>query len=277
MNALGVSSHLFRGTPAAVAQALHRHGLTCVQLAPGFAGLHFHEPGQITPERCRLAAAPFHDLGIAVACLAGSANLLDPDLDRRHRGIVRLHALIRHCRDFGTGLVVTETGSLSPHSPWAPHPPNHSRGAWMELRLILAELLRLAADRGVTLLLKPESAHALASVEDAVRLRAELPHPRLGFVMDPANFLMECAPVELSERLQALFERLGPWTPLVHLKDLRFHAAGVALPRAGQGVLDYRLFAQLLRRHLPAAPVILEHLRPEEVADTRRLVERFFV
>jgi sugar phosphate isomerase/epimerase len=275
MNDLGAPSHLFRGPPAAVADTFRRHGLTCVQLAPGFAGVRFHEPGQVTPERCRLAAAPFHAAGIKVACLTGATHLLDPDLDRRHRGIVRLHALIRHCRAFGADRIVTETGSLSPHSPWAPYPPNRSDGAWSELRLILAEALRLAADHGVTLLLKPETSHVLASVEEAVRLREELDHPCLGFIMDPANFLAECPPGELDVYLERLFAAVGPWAPLVHLKDLRFTAGGTALPRAGRGVLDYGLFARLLRRYQPGAAVILEHLRPDEVAATKAHVERF--
>src|SRR5437879_887313 len=174
-NALGAPSHLFRGSPAAVAAAFRQQGLTCVQLTPNFPGLGFHEPGAITPERCRRAADPFRAAGITVACLAGYIHLMDADLDRRHRGIVRLHTLIRHCRDFGTERILTETGSLCPSSPWMPHPPNRSHEAWLELRLIVAEALQVAADHGVTLLLKPGNTHVLAAVEDALRLRAELP------------------------------------------------------------------------------------------------------
>ena len=272
----GVPSHLFRGPPAEAARELCRHGLTCVQLTPNFPGLRFQEPGLITPERCRLAAEPFRAAGIQVACLSGVVPLLDPDLDRRHRGIVRLHRLVRHCRDFGTDRLVTETGSLSPHSPWAPFPPNRSREAWLELGLILAEVLRVAADHGVTLLLKPDKDHVFSSAEDAVRLRQELPHPPLNFIMDPAHFLAECDPAELGPELDRLFERLGPWSPVVHLKDLRFTAGGVAMPRAGRGVLDLGRLGRLLRRHQPAAPIILEHLRPDEVGQTRAHVERFF-
>jgi sugar phosphate isomerase/epimerase len=188
---------------------------------------------------------------------------------------VRWHALIRHCRDFGTDLVVAETGSLSPKSPWAPHPPNRSEEAWAELRLILAEALRLAADYGVTALLKPENTHVLATPEDAARLRAELNSPNLGFVMDPANFLLESDPAALSSGIERVCDQLGPWTPLVHAKDLRFDSFGPATPRAGRGVLDYGLFLRSLRRHQPHAPLILEHLRPEEIAEAKEYVQQF--
>ena len=271
---LGVASHLFRGSPAEVAGLCRRHGLSCVQLAPNFPGLSFYQPGDVTPERCRRVAEPFAREGIAVACLWGAANLLDPDLDRRHRGIVRLHALLRHCRDFGTEYLVTETGSLNPLSPWEPFPENRSREAWLELRLILSEALRVAADAGVTLLLKAEGGHVLATLEDVLRLRDELPHPNLGFVLDPVNYLLASSPGELGPALERLVDQLGPRAPVVHAKDIGFGPDGVTAPRAGGGVLDYGLFLRLLDRHQPRAPIILEHLCPQDVPEAVAYVRR---
>ncbi len=276
-NALGAPSHLFRGSPALVAEAFRRQGLTCVQLTPNFPGLSFHEPGAITTERCRRAADAFSAAGLTVACLSGYIHLMDADLDRRHRGIVRLHALIRHARDFATERILTETGSLCPFSPWVPQPPNRSREAWIELRLIVAEALRVAADHGVTLLLKPGNTHILATVEDAMRLREELPFPNLGFVMDPASFLLESPPTAWNAELEQIFERLGRWAPLLHAKDLRCLGDQRTTPRAGLGALDYGLIARLLRRYQPEAPIILENLRPEDVAPAKAYLEQFLV
>jgi sugar phosphate isomerase/epimerase len=264
-----VASHLFRGSPAEVAAACRGHGLTCVQLTPNFPGLPFYQPGEVTPERCRLVAEPFEREGVAVACLGGAMNLLDPDLDRRHRTVLRLHALLRHCRAFGTDRLVTETGS--PDAAGA-----HDRETWTELRLILAEALPVAAEARVMLLLKPEPTHVLASVEDALRLRDELRHPSLGFVLDPVNFLLGCPPGKLGPALGRLVEQLGPLAPVVHAKDIRFESHGVTAPRAGLGVLDYGLLLRLLRRYQPAAPIILEHLRPEEIPDAAAHVRRHF-
>lgn len=264
---LGVASHLFRGSPAEVAGACRRHGLTCVQLTPNFPGLPFYQPGEVTPERCRRAAEPFAREGIVVACVGGSGNLLDPDLDRRHRTVLRLHALLRHCREFGTDRLVTETGSPNPATPGSPDPANRSRETWLELRLIVAEALRVAAEAGTMLLLKPDPSHVLATAEDALRLRDELRHPNLGFVLDPVNLLLDCPREELTAALGRLVEQLGPWAPVVHAKDIAYEGDRVTAPRAGLGVLDYGLFLRLLRPYQPAAPIILEHLRPQEVAD----------
>jgi sugar phosphate isomerase/epimerase len=275
MHPLGVHSHLFRGCAATVAAEVCRHGLACVQLTPSFPRLSFHEPGQITPDRCRRAAEPFLAAGLRLAALSGGGHLLDPNLDRRHQHIVRWHALIRHCRDFGTDRVATETGSLSTASPWLPHPPNRTAEAWSELCLIVREGLRRAADAGVTLLFKPGGTHVLATVADALRLSDELDHPNLAFVLDPATFLLDSRPEELAGETARLVELLGPRAPLVHVKDLRFDGTGPSTPRAGRGVLDFGLFFGALQRFQPAAPVILEHLRPTEVVATRAYLEPF--
>src|SRR5262249_20920465 len=158
------------------------------------------------------------DAGLHIACLTGSTNLVDPDLDRRHRGIVRLHALVRHCHDFGTSLLVTETGNpMAKGTSFLP--PSRAREVWAEFILIVAEALRVAAESGVTLLLKPGPGQVLATVADALRLRQELPEAALGFVMDPAVFLLESRPETVNADLQQLGETLGQWTPIVHAKD----------------------------------------------------------
>ncbi len=271
---LGTHSHLFRGPLAAVVAELRRHGLGCVQLTPSFPGLHFHELAEITRERCRQAAEPFLAAGLHIACLSGATYLMDPDLDRRHRGILRLHALIRHCREFGTERIVTETGSLHPKGAWTGAAPARSREAWAELRLIVGAALEITAEHDVTLLLKPGPGQVFASLDDALRLREELPHAGLGFVMDPANFLLDSRPDTLDADLDRLVEALGPWTPVVHAKDLRFEASTTATPRVGRGILDYGRLLRGLRRYREETPIILEHLRPEEVAEAKAWMER---
>jgi sugar phosphate isomerase/epimerase len=268
---LGVHSHLFRGSPAVVAETVRSAGLNCVQLTPNFPGMHFADPIDFTAERCRAVAEPFVAAGIRIVALSGYVNLLNPNLDSRHRNIIRLHTLIRCCWDFGTCYLVTESGSLSPGSPLTTYLLNRSQAAWAELRLILAESLRLAEEHSVTLLLKPAPSLVVATVEDALRLREELPHPSLGFVMDPASFLIQSEPDALTSRLEDLVKKLGDCSPIVHAKDLRWDADGAASsPRVGLGVLDYGLLCRLL----PDRPIILEHVQPEEVGDARDFLLR---
>jgi sugar phosphate isomerase/epimerase len=244
-----------------------------VELTPSFPGLPFHEPAHFQPDCCRAAAAPFAAEGVRVACVNGTTDLLDPDLARRHRGLLRLHALIRRCRDFGTPLLVTETGSLSPPSPPAGYAETRTPPAREELLIILEVALELARSCGVTLLLKPAEHHAFATAEDAGWLWDRLGGTgSLGFVLDPAVLLLTSDPARLSTDLPAVTRRLAPLAPVVHAKDLRRTPAGATLPRAGQGELDYASFFRTLRECAAYPAVILEHLRPEEAAATAVLL-----
>jgi sugar phosphate isomerase/epimerase len=262
---IGVSSQLFHGGPAAVAVSCRRLGLGCVRLAPGFPGLPFCEPAHFRPDRCRAVALPFLDAGLSVACLSAGGSLMDPHLPRRQQAVQRLHALLRHARDFGTSYVVTETGS--------PGADCDRAAAWAELHPIVSLAAEVAADHGATLLLKSEPSHVLATAEDAERLAGKV--GGLGFVLDPAAFLVSRHPEEWPAATEQLFERLGPRAPLMFAKDLCWGAGGVTLPRAGLGGLDYRLILRLLDRYQPAAPIILEHLSPDEVEAGRRYLEQF--
>jgi sugar phosphate isomerase/epimerase len=276
MHCLGVHTHLFRGTAEAVAEAVRRHNLPCVQLTPGFPGLRFDEPGQITAERCRLAATPFQERGIAIAALAGGSNLLHPDLDRRHPNLMRCHALVRHCQDFGTALLVLDVGDR-PARGTEPARPRSSE-VWKELRLILAEILRNARECGVVVLVKPDPGGMVSTAEDALRLReALLPQGELRFVMDPAGLLSPSPAETWVEGLARLADVLGPWSPLVHAKDLRCNAAGISTPRVGRGELDYRAFFHRYEPLQPDAAVILEHLRPEEVKEAREYLDQILL
>jgi sugar phosphate isomerase/epimerase len=271
MNRIGVHSHLFRGSPSAVAACMRDHGLTCVQLTPSFPHLHFDEPGQVTADRCQRATEPFLESDLEIVALSGGENLLAPDVDRRHPAIVRLHALIRHSRDFCTGRVVLNLGHWeSPDSSdsISPEPVQSS-----EIGCIIAEALRVAEDHGVELLLKSDRCR-ISSWRASIRcILSEVPSSNVRFVMDPANYLANSLSEHLAYDVRRLCEELGPLAPLVHAKDLCFCSGGITSPRAGRGSFDYAAFFQAYHLYQPEAPVILEHLRPAEVDETRAYME----
>ena len=272
MNLVGVHSHLFRGPPSAVAASLREYRLACVQLTPNFPHLRFEEPGHVTADRCRQAAEPFLEAGIVVVGLAGGQNLLDPEVNRRHPTIVRLHALIRHSRDFGTKRVILSVDHCDASEPPCPIvSPMLSR--WMEMHCIITEAVRVAEDHDVELLLKLES-HRNSRWQTSVgRMLTEVAPANLRFVMDPANYLASSAADTLAGDALSLCEALGPRAPLVHAKDICFSSAGVTTPRAGQGCFDYAAFFQLFHRYQPDVPIILEHVRPSEIEETRAYME----
>ena len=131
------------------------------------------------------------------------------------------------------------------------------------LRRLEGAHLRLALETYVTLTCP--DANALG------RLLARLP-ALVGAVMDPPNLTPVARYGERDVVLREMFSVLGPRISVVHLKDFRIAADGRSyeLPGPLKGVMNYGLFAELLRG-LPAdVPVEAEHIGPEEFAATRR-------
>jgi sugar phosphate isomerase/epimerase len=272
VNPIGAHSHLFRGPAPVVAQAIHEHGLSCVQLTPSFPHLRFHDPAEITRDRCRRAAEPFLLSDLIIAGLSAGDNILNPDLEQRHPAIVRLHRLVQHCRNFGTDRVIINLSLAMKRESTEPQTHTGAVPWSSEVRSIILAALRVASDNGVMLLLKLAAKHS-PSWKEACNLHAELAHANLGFVMDPAHYLEACQPEDLTRSMSCLCEELNCLAPLVHAKDLRFGPGGATSPRVGCGVLDYGSFFRLYRRYHATAPVILEHVRPSEIDEARKHVQ----
>jgi len=272
INPLGIFSSVYGALPPPeLARRARADGFQAVQLDPGAHGL---PPGDASAARA--ARRALEDQGIAVAALAGYTNLVDPDPRRRERGLRALEALIAVCRDFGTPYVATETGSLHPQSPWEDFPANHAPQARAELLGVLRRLLLRARACGVTILIEGYVHNVIATTAEAAALVAELGPEGLGFVLDPFNYFL---PADLEHPVQGLervFAALGPRAPLAHAKDVVYGPGGIDTPRAGAGRMDWTAYARLLRQHRPEAPLILEHLRPEDVAGCRAFVEASF-
>jgi sugar phosphate isomerase/epimerase len=258
---VGVHSHLFRGSAAIVAREARRRGLTCLQLTPDFPGLSFIEPGQITGDRCRRAAAPFLEIGLAVAAVSCYVNLLDDDLTRRHVGIVRWHRLIEHCRDFGTPYLVLEAGWGQCDGDSDSQSEESSR---RELCFILEAGLRVADDHATQILINPGGATLLATLEQLLQMKAEPGLETLKYVLDPATMLMACQPNDVPSALQRLCSALGHCAPLVHAKDLRLDGQATSQPPVGQGIINYFDFIREYQSFQARGPIILEHVRPDQ-------------
>ena len=118
--------------------------------------------------------------------------------------------------------------------------------------------------------------NVVATVRECERLRNEIPSPALGFVLDPNNLFEEADMADVPAHLERIFHVIGPWAPLAHAKDVVYRNGAIDTPRAGTGRLDYPAFARLMREYQPDAPLILEHLNPNEVPETLAYVRRFF-
>jgi sugar phosphate isomerase/epimerase len=267
---IGVHSHLFRGSLMEIAKAAATCRLDCVELTPNFPGLGFQHPCDVTPERARRVAQVFGEAGVRIASVAAATMLLDPDLKRRHAGIVRSYAIIRYCRDFGSPYAVVQVGA------WPGIDNSRSfdtdSASWQELVAILAGVVDWASEWGVQVLLKPGAGDLFCRPGQAQALRDRL--PGLHFVMDPAVLLSEESVSNQHDAMRALMETVGPWSPIFHAKDLLSSDHGWTTPPAGRGRLDYAELVRLYGQHQHRSAIIMEHVRPQEIEATRVYIQR---
>jgi sugar phosphate isomerase/epimerase len=274
-NPLGIFNTVYRDLSIAeVAQALVREGLTHLQLDPRVPNLW--GPEGPTLQRAREIRKVLADHGITVAALAGYTNLVDPNPERREAALQQFEDMIALCEPLGTSFIATETGSLHPQSPWLDYPANHEPAAWQLLISVLERLLKTAQAHGATILMEGYVNNVVATPEQAAQLVQELGSANLGFVLDPFNYFRPEDMAQPGAAFARIFRAIAAYAHVAHAKDVVSTERGIETPRVGAGKADWPAYARQLRTHVPHIPLILEHLRPEEVAHCKALVEAAF-
>ncbi len=220
------------------------------------------------------------DLDLRAVALGGYANPLHPDRDERATGLAALREAIERAPAFGAATVVTWSGTRNP-AMFDDHPENGSAAAWDDLVAHLREAGGWAEKAGVTLALEPFHNHVASTPERLRDLLEEAASPAVGAVMDPPNFLKADAIEEVNDRMPAMFATLAGRIAIVHAKDIArpgagettFLNSGVRLPPPGTGIMDYALYAQLIRHHYDG-PEVVEHVTPETIEPARMHVAR---
>lgn len=211
--------------------------------------------------------------GMTVAALAGQANMVDPDPVKRREDIERIKLRINACRDMGTTVLATCTGSRHPESMWRAHPDNHSAETWAVLCDTLEQILPHAEAHNVMLAFEPEICQVASSAAKSKRLIDEMGSPNLKVVLDAANLFGEGDLPRMSEILDEAFQLLGDHVAIAHAKDLDRDGDAGHLP-AGSGKLDYERYVSLLCALPFDVSVILHGLTEAQLDDSTEMLRR---
>jgi sugar phosphate isomerase/epimerase len=217
-------------------------GFSCVQLDLASAGLATL-PDDLPADTFDLITGTLAASGIEIAALAGTFNMIDPDLERRAANVKRMVGHIARAPMLGASVVTICTGTRDMDSMWKHHPDNATPEAWRDLVKTLTSLLEIAARHNVTLGIEPEPANVISNAALARKLLDDTGSANLGIIADPANLLagdLESDPVDVLERA---FDLLGDRLVLAHGKDL--DSEGRFTP-AGKGVVPWTRFRELL-------------------------------
>jgi len=263
--------------------------------------LHFKDmdlgPGQITKEKCIRIRETFRDHNLPICCISGYTNIIHPDPAERARRVGYLKEIIRHAQYLGTPYVISETGTYNTESDWVHHPKNKTEEGFEECRKVIADLSQHAYDHGATFLLETYVNNVVGSVEETVKMFAQVDHQGLGLLMDPTNYFETHNIDRMDAILNQVFDTLTDKIKIAHAKDVKrsgddksekhadigdaeameshtFRGVGeIELPAPGLGALNYDLYLKRLAQKHPNIPIIIEHLEESDVPRAKSFLD----
>ncbi|CAN7281228.1 sugar phosphate isomerase/epimerase family protein [Rhizobium sp. LjRoot254] len=292
----GIFTAYFPYTLAETAKKIRSLDFNTVQLDMHFRDIDL-SAGQITKDKCTTIRNTFRDNNLPICCISGYTNIIHPDKEERARRVGYLKEIIRHAQYLGTPYVISETGTYNTESDWVHHPKNKTEEGFEECRKVVADLAQFAYDHGAMFLLETYVNNVVGSVEETVRMFAQVDHPGLGLLMDPTNYFESHNIDDMDKILNQVFDTLQDKIKIGHAKDVKrsggdktekhadigdedaseshtFRGVGeIELPAPGLGSLNYDLYLKLLSRKHPNIPMIIEHLEESDVPRAKKFLD----
>ena len=245
----------------------------------------YHGPGEIldelTTSDCYRVNDLYGNLGLELAqfgigyreCLFGpEASIRDRVVRTIHRGLEVGSALRAH-------NVLIRTGSLNPGGSYDPAPENHEPGRLEVLIDTLSRVADKAEEEGMNVVVETHALTIMGSPEINRQVVDAVGSDRILVVMDFVNHFQSLAQVyDSTERLNHIFDVMGPISTVAHIKDISVEPGFVIhmneeVPGAGE--LDLVTAVRRWEALHPDGYMLVEHLPedkiPTAVANVRRI------
>lgn len=278
------------------AEVIRSHNFNTVQLDLHFKGIDLGL-GQITQDKCKTIRDTFRDHDLPVSCISAYTNIVHPEKAERKRRNDHLKEILAHAQFLGSPYVISETGTFATDSDWVHHPKNKTEAGWEDCREVVRELAQHAYDHGAVFLLETYVNNVVGSIEETLRMFAEVDHPGLGLLMDPTNYFEHHNIDDMDQTLNRVFDALSDKVRIAHAKDVKragadksekhsdigdadaaeshtFRGVGeIELPAPGLGSLNYDLYLRRLAQKHPNIPIIIEHLTEDDVPRAKKFLD----
>ncbi len=220
--------------------------------------------------RAKAGRARLEERGIGVPALGGYRNLVAPDPAVRRANVEHVRRCLEIAPAFGSHVVATETGTMSPHGDWTDTPKNSSAEVWKLLYDALETLLPVAEEQGVILAVETYVGNVLKTQGQLTGLLGRFPTQHLQVVCDPYNYLSRRLMPVQERATSELLDQFEPRFVLAHLKDVSPDGAQAGTPEFGTGAFSQRHYLEFLRARRPDLDLITEHMPLEHVPTVRR-------
>jgi sugar phosphate isomerase/epimerase len=291
---VGIFNGYFPYTLKDQAKKIRSIGFNTVQLDLAFKDIDFSAPDLITLEKAKRVRETFRDHNLPICCISGYTNIVHPNRAKRKEKLNYLMALIKNARHFGSPYVISETGTFNSVSDWVTHPKNRTEEGFQDCKMVIKELAQVAYDHGAVFLLETYVNNVIGSIEEVVRIFAEVDHPGLALLMDPTNYFEAHNMDRMDHVLKQVFDTLTDKIRIGHAKDVKrsgtdkaekhakidaseahsFRGVGeIELPAPGLGSLNYDYYLRRLAEKHPNIPIIIEHLDESDVPRAKRFLD----
>lgn len=292
MISVGIFNGYFPYTLDESIARIKSHGFSCVQLDLCFKDMDLNWR-TLDAAKCHTIRDAFRKANLPIVAISGYINLVHPDLAQRKDNIDYLKTLLKFARDLGTPYVISETGTYNRESDWVFDPKNATEEAYQEIKGIISELAAYAHAHNAVFLVENYIQNIIGSVDQLLRLFADVQSPGLGLLLDPTNYFTDRNIDDVDGELNRIFNALGARVKIAHAKDIKraentgekhaaidaseahsFRGAGaVELPAPGLGVLNYDLYLKRLSDMYPNIPIIIEHLDEADVPRAKKFLD----
>ncbi|MCK4244376.1 MAG: sugar phosphate isomerase/epimerase [Candidatus Omnitrophica bacterium] len=255
---------------------------------------------EITPQLCKKIRDTYRDYNLPISVISGYTNLVSPDIEKRDKGLKRLHRILELAWELGTPYVATETGTFNTESDWVGHEKNHTEEGFNEFLKVTKEAVKIAEVNDSVLCLETYVQNVIGSIEECKRVFSEIPSPNLKLLLDPTNYFEIHNIDKMRETLDSIFDALSEKIVIAHAKDVKggksttearfekkmgtedeglsFRGVGnIELPAPGLGELDYPYYLKRLVRVSPNIPLIIEHLTEEDVPRAKKFIDKMLI
>ena len=247
---------------------------TAVEL--GITSVCYHGPGEIlnsiSASDCKKTNALYGSQGLELAQfgIGYQECLFDPDKAVRDKVIKTLQRGIEVGRELQAQNVLIRTGSLNPSGSYDPTPENHRPECLNRLVDTLSRIAGKAEAEGLTVVIETHVLTIMGSPEINKRVIDDVGSDRLRVVMDFVNHFQSLDQVfNSTERLNHIFDVMGPIAPICHVKDISLEPGFVLhmneeIP--GAGLLDLGTALKRWEASHPLGYMLVEHLPEEKIS-----------
>ncbi len=260
---IGIFSKTFEGNLETIFKKLNTLGIYHTQFNLTSAGMETlpDHRDEISIKKVKDTAEKYK---IKLDAISGTFNMIDPDTQRRADGIRRFGVLSEIASILEIPIITLCTGSKNPQSKWKWDEKNLSSEAWDDLMETTEQLLAYAHKSNLILGIETEASNIINTPYKAREYLDSFKSKHLGIIMDGANLFLPSQVCNMEAVLNEAFELLGKDIVLAHGKDIT-NGSELDFVAAGDGVLDFDIYIQLLRKYKYHGPFIMHGLSEKQI------------